>query len=147
MQPSSSAYLDFCLCPFVLPCFAPAAAPQVIIFAFTRCLPWLPLSFVRFRFRFLTTQPLFLLFSFLPVSASQGLLRFASVSFVPLVFPFLLAWFPMHSFRFCLLSILFVSFHPSLLRSHSCSTGASLRFHSGIIHCFRFLSSTSTLGF
>ena len=36
------------------------------------------------------------------------------------------AWFPVLLFRFLVLGFLFVSFHPSRLRSHSCSTGASL---------------------
>ena len=39
------------------------------------------------------------------------------------IFPFHPVWFPIQSFRFCLFSLLFVSFHPSLLRSHSRSTG------------------------
>ena len=42
-------------------------------------------------------------------------------------------------FRLPVLGFLFVSFHPSRLRSHSCSTGASL--------LFRFLSSASFPGF
>ena len=48
------------------------------------------------------------------------------------------AWFPMLLFRFPVLGFLFVSFHPSRFRSHSCSTGASL--------LFRFLSSASFPG-
>ena len=43
------------------------------------------------------------------------------------IFPFHPVWFPIQSFRFCLFSLLFVSFHPSLLRSHSRSTGAHFR--------------------
>ena len=42
----------------------------------------------------------------------------------------------MHSFPVLVLGFLFVSFHPSRFRSHSCSTGASLlfrfRFSSGL---------------
>ena len=42
--------------------------------------------------------------------------------------------------RFFVLGVLFVSFHPSRFRSHSCSTGASLRFRfrfsSGLSACF-----------
>ena len=49
------------------------------------------------------------------------------------------AWFPVLLFRFSVLGFLFVSFHPSRFRSHSRSTGASLRF--------RFLSSASLPGF
>ena len=43
------------------------------------------------------------------------------------VFPFRSASFPMPRFRFRLFSSLFVSFHPSLLRSHSRSTGAHVQ--------------------
>ena len=50
---SGSVYLAFCLFPFVLPCFAPTAVPQVLTFFHLsislRCFPLLPLSFVRFR--------------------------------------------------------------------------------------------------
>ena len=53
--------------------------------------------------------------------------------------PFFPAWFPMLLFRLPVLGFLFVSFHPSRLRSHSCSTGASL--------LFRFLASASLPGF
>ena len=42
----------------------------------------------------------------------------------PGLFTFIPAWFPVPSFRFCVLSYLSVSFHPTLLRSHSCSTGS-----------------------
>ena len=45
----------------------------------------------------------------------------------------------MPSFPVPVLGFLFVSFHPSRLRSHSCSTGAS--------HLFRFLASASFPGF
>ena len=45
----------------------------------------------------------------------------------------------MPSFPVLVLSFLFVSFHPSRFRSHSCSTGASL--------LFRFVSSASLPGF
>ena len=52
------------------------------------------------------------------------------------------AWFPMLLFRFPVLGFLFVSFHPSRLRSHSCSTGASLLLSlSGFSLAFCFLSS------
>ena len=47
--------------------------------------------------------------------------------------------FPCLLSRFFVLGFLFVSFHPSRLRSHSCSTGASL--------LFRFLASASDPGF
>ena len=86
-----------------------------------------PLPF-HFRLLSLTVLP----FCLLPVFASQrlhGALRFLSS---PLLFPFSPARFPVHSFRFCLLGFLLVSFRPSLLRSRSCSTGDSLlNFFSG----------------
>ena len=45
---------------------------------------------------------------------------------LPRLSPFSPAWFPMPSFPVLVLGSLFVSFRPSQLRSHSCSTGASL---------------------
>ena len=57
-------------------------------------------------------------------SASQWLSqRPALASQLLRIFPFHPVWFPIQSFRFCLFSSLFVSFHPALLRSHSRSTG------------------------
>ena len=57
-------------------------------------------------------------------SASQWLSqRPALASRLLRIFPFHPVWFPIQSFRFCLFSLLFVSFHPTLLRSHSRSTG------------------------
>ena len=92
-----------------------------------------PLSFVRFCFPSGYSASAS---SFLPSgpSASQLALRPGSGSFRPRCFsPSSTAGFPSASFRFCLLSFLFVSFRPSLLRSHSRSTGASLLgFPSGI---------------
>ena len=44
----------------------------------------------------------------------------------PGLFPFSPAWFPVPSFRFCVLGFPFVSFRSSQLRSHGCSTGAHL---------------------
>ena len=62
-------------------------------------------------------------------SASQWLSqRPALTSRLLRIFPFHPVWFPIQSFRFCLFSLLFVSFRSSLLRSHSRSTGA--RFSS-----------------
>ena len=62
-------------------------------------------------------------------SASQWLSqRPALASRLLRIFPFHPVWFPIQSFRFCLFSLLFVSFQSSLLRSHSRSTGA--RFSS-----------------
>ena len=52
--PSRFSYSAFCLFPFILPCFAPTAVPQVLAFCF-RLRPFsflFPLSFVRFFFQF-----------------------------------------------------------------------------------------------
>ena len=46
------------------------------------------------------------------------------------IFPFHPVWFPIQSFRFCLFSLLFVSFHPYLLHSHSCSADRGLSYPS-----------------
>ena len=79
-------------------------------------------------------------FPFLPVSASSvasSVLRFCFRFFgFPRSLP---PGLPCVPSRFSVLGFLFVSFHPSRLRSHSCSTGASL--------LFRFLSSASFPGF
>ena len=57
-------------------------------------------------------------------SASQWLSQRPDLSSRILrIFPFHPVWFPIQSFRFCLFSSLFVSFHPTLLHSHSRSTG------------------------
>ena len=56
-----------------------------------------------------------------------------------LLFHFCSTRFPVFLFRFFVLGSLFVSFHPTRFRSHSRFPGASL--------LFRFLSSTSLLGF
>ena len=62
-------------------------------------------------------------------SASQWLSQRPDLSSRILrIFPFHPVWFPIQSFRFCLFSSLFVSFRPSLIRSHSRSSGA--RFSS-----------------
>ena len=50
------------------------------------------------------------------------------------IFPFHPVWFPIQSFRFRLLSSLFVSFRPLLLRSHSRSTGAHLTSSLSAFH-------------
>ena len=102
-----------------------------------------PSIFVFFRpllFSVLTTQPLFLPFLFLPVSASQWLPRCDPSAHASLAFPrSSQPGFPCLLSRFFVLGFLFVSFHPTRLRSHSCSTGASL--------LFRILSSASLPGF
>ena len=128
---------------FLLP--FPDSLPQL----FLRCLPCalafglfpFPSAFFRpllFRFRLLSLC--FFLSSFFPSPPHSGFLgapfhfRFFGFprSFRP-GFPCLLS-------RFFVLGFLFVSFHPSRFRSHSCSTGASLlvrfRFSSGLSACF-----------
>ena len=126
--PSGSAYSAFLYC--FLSSF-PASLPQ----PFGRCSslaltqdvsPWLPLSFDHFRFRLSTTQLLFFLSSFLLLSPHRWLNQLLGSAFAFPFFLFLPAWFPVLDLRFQVLSFLFVSFRPSLLHSHSCSTGASL---------------------
>ena len=78
------------------------------------------------------------------VPPSQWLSQRPDLDFHPLqIFPFHPDWFPIQSFRFRLLSSLFVSFRPLLLRSHSRSTGARFRslrpFRAS--PCLPFLSS------
>ena len=124
--------------------------PSLIRFPqlFLRCLPF-AFAFGTFRFPSAFFRPLLfrlrlLSFLFLPFPSSRPRL---SVAFPVLRFflsaspfsTFSSAWFPMLLFRFPVLGFLFVSFHPSRFRSHSRSTGASLRF--------RFLSSASLPGF
>ena len=79
-------------------------------------------------------------FQLIPAFVSQRLSRFFSGSFVPSFFLFLPDRFPVPSVRFCLLSLLLVSFRPSRFHSRSWSPGACLRSHSGIFHSFRSLS-------
>ena len=100
--------------------FFPLSRPSVdfltpAVFAFFRPL----------QFWVLTTQPLFFL-SFLPVSASQWLPRCSLPLSLPGFPSSVPAWFPMLPFRLLYSASLFVSFRPSLLRSHSRSTGACL---------------------
>ena len=90
--PSASKYSAFCLFPFVLPSFAPAAVPLVLTFCFRfRSFPFSQLSFVRFL-PVLTTQPLPFLF---PASRSP-LAVVPSVPVFPLPFR-LLPCFPSDS--------------------------------------------------
>ena len=76
----------------------------------------------------LTTQPSVSSFPlssrFPPHSGSSSVLPLCLSA--SLLFHFRSTWFPMLSFRFCVLGCLSVSFHPSQFRSHSRSTGASL---------------------
>ena len=123
------------LFPFALPCFTPAAVRQVLTFRFH--------SGVLHDFRFLSSASVlgfwllslcFFLFLFSTVFALQpGSSGFSvplslscSSSSFRSGFPYLQSDSKYSAF-------LFVSFRPSLLRSHSCSTGASLlNFFSGI---------------
>ena len=77
-----SSYSAFCLFPFILPSFAPTAVPLVLPFCFRlRAFPC-PFCFLSSAsVPVLTTQPLFLLFLFLPASASQRLPRCSSSAF------------------------------------------------------------------
>ena len=145
--PVLRTWLSVCfLSPF--PDSLPTAVPQVLTFCF------------RFRsflllFRFLSsasvlltaTWPLFLTFrsSRLCLTAASPALRFRLRfhGFPRSSRP----GFPCLCFPVFVLGFLFVSFHPTRLRSHSCSTGASLlfrfRFFSGLFPFLRFLSSAS----
>ena len=86
------------------------------------------------------TQPLFLPFLFLPVSASQWLIRCCLSAFrLPCFSPSAPPGFPCFASASSYSACLFVSFHPTRFRSHSRFPGASLPF--------RFLSSASLPGF
>ena len=112
------------------------------------------------RFRYFLLPVRFLSSSFLPLPAtwpsvssfplSSRLCLTAASSVLPLslstslLFHFRSARFPVLPFRFFVLSFLFVSFHPSRFRSHSCSSGASLLLSlSGFPLPFCILSSAS----
>ena len=126
---SGSAYSAFCLFPFVLPCFAPTAVPQVLPF-------W---NFPRgstLDFRFLSSASILAshysalcssFSTFFPFSPRLWLFRCSFGPFVPQVFP-LLSGLVSHAFfpvPCTWLSVCFLS-SSFLLRSHSCSTGAHL---------------------
>ena len=135
-----SSYSASCSFPFALPRFAPTAVPRVLAFCFRfRPFPFRPCFLSSAGLPVLTTQP-----SVLPFPSSCSRLAVASPVLrfflsASLFSTFSAARFPVPPFRFLVLGFLFVSFHPSRLRSHSCSTGASL--------LFRFLSSASDPGF
>ena len=77
-----SSYSAFCSFPFILPSFAPTAVPLVLPFRFRlRAFPF-PFCFLSSAsVPVLTTQPLFLLFLFLPAFPSQWFLRCSSSAF------------------------------------------------------------------
>ena len=85
-------------------------------------------SFRPLQFWVLTTQPLCFL-SLLPASAPQWLPQRAALAFAPSALP-ALSRLVSHALdpRFRYSAPLFVSFRPSSLRSHSCSTSADLSF-------------------
>ena len=127
----------------------PDSLPQL----FLRCLPcafafglfpFLPLSFVCFRSGsgYLASVSSFPLSSRFCLTAASPVrpLRFHFFGFPRFFRP----GFPCLLSRFFVLGFLFVSFHPSRFRSHSCSTGASLMLSpSGFSLPIRFLSSAS----
>ena len=127
----------------------PDSLPQL----FLRCLPYafafglfpfLPLSFVHFcsgsgYLASVSSFPLSSRFC-LTVAFSMLPFRFRFLGFPCSFRP----GFPCLLSRFFVLSFLFVFFHPSRFRSHSCSTGASLLLSpSGFPLTFCFLSSAS----
>ena len=125
MRPSGYRYLARCLVPFALSSFAPTAVPlasglhSLSFFSF----PDRFLSSALFRFP--ATQPSV---SSVPSSSRLRLtLLFRCSAFLSVrcLFPSVrLISHP--SFRLSVLGLLFVSFRPSLLRSHSRSTGDRL---------------------
>ena len=134
-------FADGFLSPF------PDSLPQL----FLRCLPYafafglfpfLPLSFVRFRSgsgysAFCSSFPS------LPGSALQLLSRCPSPLSLPRFPPSLRPDFSCLPSRFLYSALLLVSFHPSLIRSRSCSSSASLLLSpSGFSLSICFLSST-----
>ena len=120
-----------------------------------------PAVFAFFRplqFWVLTTQPLFLLFPFLPVSASQRLLQCAPSAFASWFSPFFPAWFPVHSFPVPVLSVpvCFLLPYPDSLPQlflrclPSVFTSGIFRFPSAFFRPLRFhfrLLSTTVLPF
>ena len=143
--PSGFPYSASCSFPFALPRFAPTAVPRVLTFRFRpRSFP-LPDHFLSSApVPLPATQP-----PVLPFPSSR--FRLSGASPVPRLYlsasplsAFSSARFPVLPFRLLVLGFLFVSFRPSRLRSHSCSTGASLTLSlSGFPFPLRFLSSAS----
>ena len=134
--PSRFRYSAFCLFPFVLPRFAPTAVPRVLALCFRfRPFPF-PIRYMTFADLSGSDYSAFCSsFPFLPVSASQGLPQCSLSAFASCVSPFFPARFPLHFFPVSVLSSLFVSFHPSLIR-----------FPQPFLRClpfFRFLASPS----
>ena len=119
--------------------------PSLIRFPqlFLRCLPrafafgifrFPSVSFRSLSFRFRLLSLCFFRSVFFPFLPHSGLSGAPFPLSLPRFSPFFPVWFPILSFPVLVLGFLFVSFRPSRFRSHSCSTGASLRFR------FRFSS-------
>ena len=130
------SYLASCSFPFVLPRFAPTAVPRVLALCFRfRPFPF-PIRYMTFADRsgsdysaFCSSFPFFL---FPPL---RGFLSARFPLSLPAFSPFFPAWFPSHSLPVPVLSFLFVSFRPSLIR-----------FPQPFLRClpfFRFLASPS----
>ena len=133
-----------------------SASFRPLLLGFRSTLSRFPTSFFRSTFtffrqllsRFRLLGILFFFSAFFPVLLTAAP-RCSSVSFVPSVFP-LPSRLISHAFLPALLTQLscIVSFRPSLLRSRSRSAGAHLSLSLKVsLHGFRFLSSTSALGF
>ena len=99
---SDSKYLAFCLFPFVLPCFAPTAVPQVLPF-------WISPPGSALDFCFLSSTSVlashysafcFFFSSFPLFPPHSWLLQLLRSAFAFLFFLFLPAWFPVLSVRF-----------------------------------------------
>ena len=127
----------------------PASLPQ----PFHRCLPSACASGIfPLPARFLSsaclplpaTQPSVLPFQLFPVSPHSGFFRCPFPLSLPRFPPSLRPDFSCLPSGFLYSALLMVSFRPSLIRSRSCSSGASLMLSlSGFPHPIRFLSSAS----
>ena len=153
---SAAASTDspFSVPPFGFPSCRLSTFQAWCLFRFCFLSPAVFAFFRPLQFWVTTTQPLFL-----PFRSSRFCLTVASpvhASALASSFsPFRFAWFPMLPFPVPVLGFLYVSFCPSLLRSHSCSTGAyllhslsvfSLSFHA-LIDRFRSGSGYSAFCF
>ena len=138
---SSSTGFNLCSCFFRLTLTLRFRFRPSLGFHFHGLVPLLllfltPAVFAHFRslqFWVLTTQPLFLPFPSLPASASQWLPQCSVSAFASPVFPVLSrlvsrAFAPGSRYS----ALLYVSFRPSLIRSHSCSSGAYFRLSPSV---------------
>ena len=101
--------------PFVLPCFAPTAVPQVLPFRISP--PGSALDFHFLSSASVLASHYSAFCSSFPHSSRFCLTAgFLGASFLLTLsgsLPFFPTWFPVSSFRFCVLGFLFVSFRPS----------------------------------